>query len=108
MILTRLKEWRPDRHACSVDPISGTLALTALGGALGLGGAAAAGAFGGGGPQTPTTPTTPATSIAQPVTQPVSTPQGTPSGTPKPQAPTFLGAAATPPVQSGSKTLLGA
>jgi hypothetical protein len=92
MILTRLKEWRPDHHACSISPITDAI------GAL----------MGGGAAQTATTPTTPASTVAQPVQQPVGTPQGNASGTPKPQAPTFLGAAATPPVQSGSKTLLGA
>lgn len=91
-----------ERYVCSLDPISLTgLAIGALGS---LGGAAASGALGGGSstPATPTAPAAPPTTIAQPVQQP----QGQ-ATQPKPQQPSFLGAAATPPVTSGSKTLLG-
>ena len=87
---------------CSIDPISLTgLAMGAIGS---LGGAAAGGLFGGGGgAQTPAAPAAPAATIAQPVQQPTGQ-----KPTPKSQAPSFLGAAATPqPTQSGSKTLLG-
>jgi hypothetical protein len=91
MIHTRLKEWHPDSYRCSVSPITNAI------GALMGGGAGASTA-------TPTAPAAPPTQLAQPVQQP----EGQ-TPTPKPQAPTFLGAAATPPpTQFGTKTLLGA
>jgi hypothetical protein len=96
MIHTRLNEWHPDRLLCSVDPITLTgLALSAAGS---LGGAAAAGAFSSkGSAPTPTIPQ-------------AAPPQQNPTGkatTPTGNQPTFIGAAATPPVQSGQKSLLG-
>jgi hypothetical protein len=96
MIHTRLNEcWAERRLAlCSVDPI--TLTGLALGGL----GAAAAGSslIGGGSAPTPAAPPAPA--------PPAQSPQGSAKQT-KPQQPTFIGAAATPPTQSGQKTLLG-
>ncbi len=97
MIHTRLNEcWAERRLAlCSVDPI--TLTGLALAGTAAAGGAAAAGAFKGGGAPAPTPPPAQAA--------PPSAPQS--KALPTPQQPTFLGAAATPPTQSGQKTLLG-
>lgn len=86
-----------------VDPISLTgLALAGL-----AGGGAAAGASllsGGGGASaaTPAAPAAPAPTLPQPTNQP----QGA-KPVSRSQAPSFLGASATPPVQSGSKSLLG-
>ena len=83
---------------CNVDPI--TLAGLALGGLAGGGAAALAG----GGAQAPAAP------VAPPTQQQAAPPQSQPTGSkpsPKPQQSTFLGAAATPPTQSGQKTLLG-
>lgn len=83
-----------DPFLCRIDPITLTgLALAAVGGGV-------ASAIGGGSaPAAPTPaplPSTPAPAQQpQTKTQPVS------------QQPTFLGAAATPPTQSGQKTLLG-
>ena len=87
---------------CSLDPIS--LTGLALGALAGGGTALASGALGGGGgAQTPAAPAAPAATLAQPVNQPTGQ-----KPTPKSQAPSFLGAAATPqPTQSGQKTLLG-
>lgn len=82
---------------CSVDPI--TLTGLALGGLGALGGAAAGGAFGGA--SAPAAPAAP-----PPQAPPQVQPQGSPTQT-KPQQSTFIGAAATPPTQSGQKTLLG-
>jgi hypothetical protein len=91
-----------ERFLCSLDPIS--LTGLALGALAGGGTALASGALGGGStPAAPAAPVAPPTTIAQPVQQPTGQ-----SPAPKSQAPSFLGAAATPPVQSGSKTLLGA
>jgi hypothetical protein len=96
MIHTTLSEcWAERRLAlCSVDPI--TLTGLALGG-LAAGGAAASLAGGGSAPQPTPPPSQPA---------PQQSPQGTAKSL-KPQQPTFIGAAATPPTQSGQKTLLG-
>lgn len=88
-------------HLCSVDPITLTgLALGALGG---LGGGLATGALGGGGAPAPAAPTAP------PAPQAAAPPQQAPQakGIPRAQQPTFIGAAATPPTQSGQKSLLG-
>jgi hypothetical protein len=96
MIPMRLNEWHPSRLLCEVDPIT----LTGLALAAG-GGIAASKALGGGGAPPPApTPTVPQ----------AAPPQQTPTGSPKSPAgnqPTFIGAAATPPVQSGQKSLLG-
>lgn len=94
MIHTRLNEWHPDRLLCSLDPI--TLTGLALAGA-GAGAAAGALSKGSGPAPTPTIPQ-------------AAPPQQTPTGKATPPAgnqPTFIGAAATPPVQSGQKSLLG-
>lgn len=97
---------RAERWLCSVDPITLTgLAVSAIGG---LAGAAAGGAFSGSSPAAPTAQTTPAPAPA-PTPQsapPASSPMGARS-TPRPQQQTFIGAAATPPTQSGQHTLLG-
>lgn len=98
MILTRLNEWPRNRFVCSVDPIT----LTGL--ALAAGGAAAGGAAllsKGGSTPTPAAPVAPAQAAPQ------QAPTGSPSATPAGNQPTFIGAAATPPVQSGQKSLLG-
>jgi hypothetical protein len=94
MIHTRLNEcWAERRLArCSVDPI--TLTGLALAGAAGAAGSSLIG----GSTPTPTPPPAAA--------PPPQAPQGSAKQT-KPQQPTFLGAAATPPTQSGQKTLLG-
>ena len=78
---------------CYVDPI--TLTGLALGGAAGLAGSM----FGGGG-------SAPASPAAPP---PQAPPQQSPQqkSMPKQQQPSFIGSAATPPIQSGGKTLLG-
>lgn len=84
---------------CSIDPISLTgLALAGAGAAAG-GAASLIGGSGGGAAQpTPTPPAAPPPPQANP------TGQRTQS---KPQQSTFIGAAATPPTQSGQKSLLG-
>lgn len=95
MITSRLNEcWAERRLAlCTVDPITLTgLALASVGGA------AASGAFKGGG-------SAPAPTPPPAMAAPAQAPQG--KTTPLPQQPTFLGAAATPPTQSGQKSLLG-
>lgn len=86
-----------DPRWCTIDPI--TLTGLALGGLGAIGGSAAAGAFGG-------APKPPVASAPPPQAPPQQQPQGT-QNTPKPQQSTFIGAAATPPTQSGQKTLLG-
>jgi len=89
---------------CSVDPI--TLTGLAIGAASSLGTAAASGAFsGGGGGAAPAAPTAPPAQTP-PAAAPATAPAGS-RGAPKPQQQTFIGAAATPPTQSGQKTLLG-
>lgn len=85
------------RYICSVDPI--TLTGLALAGLAGGGAAAATGALGGSAP----TPQVPAPAAPPPPAQSPQTKTTTPAG----NQPTFIGAAATPPTQSGQKTLLG-
>lgn len=95
MIHTRLNEWHPDKLLCSIDPITLTGIALAAGG-----GFAASKALGGGSAPPPPDPTVP---VQAP-------PQQAPTGSPKSPTgnqPTFIGAAATPPVQSGQKSLLG-
>ncbi len=95
MIHTRLKECSAEpRLLCSVDPIT----LTGL--ALGIGAAGATAAASSGGSSPAPSPTPPP--AAPP---PAQSPQG--KALPKPQQQSFIGAAATPPTQSGQKTLLG-
>lgn len=89
-----------DRLRCSIDPISLTgLALAGAGAAAGTAASSLIGGSGGGGAaQTPAAPAAPPP------------PQATPTGQrtqPRPQQQTFIGAAATPPTQSGQKSLLG-
>ncbi len=85
---------------CSVDPITLTgLAIGALGG---LGAGAAAGAVGGGGASAPTPAAPPPPTAAAPPPQAPMAKTKPASGTPS-----FIGAAATPPTQSGQKSLLG-
>lgn len=98
MILSRLNECWAERAIglCSVDPI--TLTGLALGGLAGVGAGAASGAFKGGG--SAPAPTPPPAQAAPP-----QAPQS--KALPQSQQPTFLGAAATPPTQSGQKSLLG-
>lgn len=85
---------------CSIDPISLTgLALAGAGAAAGGTAASLIGGSGGGAAQPAPTP---------PAAAPP--PQATPTGqrqAPRPQQSTFIGAAATPPTQSGQKSLLG-
>lgn len=101
MIHTRLKEWHPDRLRCSIDPVT----LTGL--ALGAAGGGLASLMGGGGSSAPAAASAAPAPTPPPAAAPPSAPQGT-KATPKPaQFSTFLGAAAAPPTQSGSKTLLG-
>lgn len=93
------------RSTCRLDPITMSLGGLALAGLAGGGVAAATSALSSSGssPQ-PTQPQ------AVPTQAQAVPPQQAPMGgttLPKPQAPTFLGAAATPPTQSGQKTLLG-
>lgn len=79
-----------------VDPIT----LTGL--ALAAGGAAAGGiAASSGGAGAPPAPTIPQAAPPQ------QNPQGSPAKPATGNQPTFIGAAATPPVQSGQKSLLG-
>lgn len=84
-----------DPFICRIDPITLTgLALAAVGG-----GVTSAIAGGSGAPAAPTP--APLASTPAPAQQPQTKTQ------PVSQQPTFLGAAATPPTQSGQKTLLG-
>lgn len=95
MTHTQLNEWHPDRLLCNVDPITLTGLALAGGGAL-AGGAASLLSK----PSAAPTPTIPEAAPAQ------QTPTGSPKA-PVGNQPTFIGAAATPPVQSGQKSLLG-
>lgn len=96
MIIFKWEVFSP-KSLCAVDPIT----LTGLALAAG-GGIAASQAIGGGG----SSGAPPAPTIPQ-----AAPPQQTPTGSgAKPATgnqPTFIGAAATPPVQSGQKSLLG-
>lgn len=96
MITSRLNECSAQRKLglCSVDPI--TLTGLALASTAGIAGATLANK-GSGAPPTPQAP--PAQAAPQSAPQAKTLPQS--------QQPTFLGAAATPPTQSGQKTLLG-
>ncbi len=90
---------------CSVDPITLTgLAIGALGG---LGAGAASGAIGGGSSgAAAAAPAAPSAAPAAAPAPPAQAPLGN-KNAPKPQQQSFIGAAATPPTQSGQKSLLG-
>lgn len=79
-----------------VDPITLTGLALAAGG--GLAGTIASGSSGAGAPPAPTIPQ---------AAPPQQNPQGSPAKPASGNQPTFIGAAATPPVQSGQKSLLG-
>lgn len=88
-------EATPVKNTCSVDPITLTGLALAAGGGL-----AASSALSSGSSAPAPTPTAPAQAAPQ------QTPQAK-TNTPTGNQPTFIGAAATPPVQSGQKSLLG-
>lgn len=95
MTRMHLNEWHPDKLLCSVDPITLTGLALAAGGGLAASSALSSGS---GAPAAPVIP-----QAAPPQQNPTGTPNQTPAG----NQPTFIGAAATPPVQSGQKSLLG-
>ena len=84
---------------CSIDPI--TLTGLAL---AGLAGGATAAIAGGGSSAAPPPAAPPAPTASAP---PASNPVGQAKPSTPPQQQSFIGAAATPNTQSGSKTLLG-